>query len=231
MGKSRFDSARWPRTAALLALLALSLFLACAVWLQFARTDLDWVRATLSLYLHGPHGLLLRIAYCLLAVAILVLAAGLYAQMPVGPARRGLPVALFGVAGVGLAGVAIGDSWLPQSAPLLAPLVHGLSAQTAFLCVSVAMLVQAWCFGRAPDWRPGQRLAWYWAWLAFIALWVHVLWRGSPRGLGQKGVILLVVGWLLWVAWGMWRRSHKDSAETDGSSHNGAHLQHKDLSP
>lgn len=231
MRKDPSEGARWQRTGALLAVLALSAFVACVVWLQFARTDLDWVRATLSLYLQGPYGLLLRIAYCLLALAIIVLGVGLHAQMQAGPGRRGLPVALFGMAGIGLAGVAIGDSWLPGYAPLLAPLVHGLSAQTAFLCASVAMLVQAWCFGRDPGWRPRYRLAWYWAWGAFAALWLHVLWRGSPRGLGQKAVIALVVGWLLWVAWAVWRRPHKGSAETDGSGHNGAHLQRKDSCP
>ncbi|TGQ93958.1 DUF998 domain-containing protein, partial [Mesorhizobium sp. M4B.F.Ca.ET.203.01.1.1] len=45
------------RPAALLATAALLLFLATALWTQFVRTDLDWVRATLSLYLHGPWGL------------------------------------------------------------------------------------------------------------------------------------------------------------------------------
>lgn len=222
---------RRQRGAVLLVLAALLGFSGCAVWLQFERSDLDWVRATLSLYLHGPYGVLLRAAYCLLAVAITLLAIGLRAQMRPGPGRRGLPVGLFGMAGLGLAVVAIGDSWLPGYAPLLAPLVHGLAAQTAFLCASVAMLVQAWCFGRDPRWRARYALAWGWAWLAFIALWLHVLWRGSPRGLGQKLVIALVVGWLFWVGWALWRRLHKGTAETDGSGHNGAHLHNRDISP
>lgn len=44
------------RPAAVLALVALLLFVATALWTQFARSDLDWVRVTLSLYLHGPWG-------------------------------------------------------------------------------------------------------------------------------------------------------------------------------
>lgn len=54
------------RPAAVLALVALLLFVTTALWTQVARSDLDWVRATLSLYLHGPWGLALRAAYCLL---------------------------------------------------------------------------------------------------------------------------------------------------------------------
>lgn len=203
-----------PRPALVLAVvLALLAFSLIAIALQFARDDLDWVRATLSLYLHGPYGLLLRVAYCLLAMAIAALGVMLYRQAG-GPARRGLPAALFVVAGLALATVAIGDSWLPQHAPLLAPLLHGLAAQTAFLCVTVAMLLQAWCFGRDPCWQHQHRLAWWWAWVAFAGLWLHVLWRDSPRGLGQKLVIATVVGWLLLVALASWRRSRKETPET-----------------
>lgn len=213
-----------------LVLCALLLFSACAVWLQFARTDLDWARATLSLYLHGPHGVLLRAAYCLLAVAIGVLAWSLHAQL-CGPARRRLPPVLFSVAALGLATVAIGDSWLPTHAPLLAPLVHALAAQTAFLCVTVAMLLQCGCFGRDPRWRALSRWAWGWAWLSFAGLWLHVLWRAGPRGLGQKLVIALVVGWLLMVAIAAWRRLHKEPAETSGSGHNGRPIQSRETTP
>ncbi len=189
-------------------LAALLLFAATAAWLQIARTDLDWTRATLSLYLHGPHGLWLRGAYCVLAVAIVVLATALYAQAH-GAARRGLPLALFCVAGIGLATVAVGDSWLPQRAPALAPLVHALAAQTAFLCVTTAMLLQAWRFGRDRRWRGVHRLAWWWAWLVFAGLWLHVLWRDTPRGLGQKAVIALVVGWLALAALQLWRQPRR----------------------
>src|SRR5690606_41893115 len=108
--------------------------------------DRDGVGSTLSLYLHGPGGLWLRSAYCFLAVGVILLGGSLYAQLR-GAARRGLPVALFGMAGRGLAGVAICDSWLPASTPLLAPRVHGLSGQSAFRCVAAASLVRAWLSG------------------------------------------------------------------------------------
>ncbi len=202
------SGARGLRWSSGIALVALVSFLAIAMGTQFLRNDLDWVQATLSLYLHGPWGLALRTAYCLLALAILVLGVALY-RHSVGPRRSAAAALLFAWAALGLAGVAIGDSWLPHWAPLAWPLVHGVSAITAFLCASVAMLLQAWYLRREPGWRTTARLLWWWAWLAFVLLWMHVLWRGPPRGAGQKLVILAIVGWLLWLACSAWQRSRQ----------------------
>lgn len=191
---------------ALLTLVALAVFIATALWTQWARQDLDWVQATLSLYLHGPWGLALRSAYCVLALAIMLLAWSLHASS--GSCRRSLAAPLlFWVAALGLLGVAIGDSWLPERTPLLAPLLHGLAANTAFLCASVAMLLQSWYLRADPRWSRWARPAWWWAWLCFVLLWLHVVWRGPPRGAGQKLVIAAVVLWLLVVAAQQWRMS------------------------
>ncbi|MDW7600069.1 DUF998 domain-containing protein, partial [Stenotrophomonas maltophilia] len=57
-------------------------------------------------------------------------------------------------------------------------------------------------------------LLWGWAWLAFVLLWLHVLWRGGPpRGLGQKVVIVVIVGWLLYLALALYRRSRRTTAD------------------
>lgn len=202
------DAARRQGQVALLAIAGLVVFSATAVWTQWARPELNWVQATLSLYLHGPGGLALRGAYCALALAILLLAGLLHAGSS-SPRRSAAAPLLFGVAGLGLLCVAIGDSWLPQWAPLLAPLVHGLAANTAFLCVSVAMLLQSWYLRADPDWTRWAGAAWWWAWLCFVLLWLHVLWRGPPRGAGQKLVIAVLVVWLLGVAVQLWRQSRR----------------------
>lgn len=194
--------------AALAAVAALIVFSATALWLQWARQDLDWVQATLSLYLHGPGGLALRSAYCALAGAIMLLAWSLYAGSR-SPRRSSAAPLLFCVAGLGLMGVAIGDSWLPALAPLVAPLVHGLAAKSAFLCVSAAMLLQSWYLRADPLWLRWAALAWWWAWGCFVLLWLHVLWRGPPRGAGQKLVIAAVVVWLLGVALCQWRHARR----------------------
>ncbi len=195
---------------ALAAVAALLVFSATALWTQWARQDLDWVQATLSLYLHGPWGLALRSAYCVLAVAIMLLAWSLHAGSR-SPRRSGAAPLLFWAAALGLMGVAIGDSWLPGHAPLLAPLVHGLAANTAFVCVSVAMLLQSWYLRADPHWSGWAAPAWWWAWLCFLLLWLHVLWRGPPRGAGQKLVIAAIVLWLLVVALLAWRQSRRDA--------------------
>ncbi|MBO9874669.1 MULTISPECIES: DUF998 domain-containing protein [Xanthomonas] len=204
---------RWTRLAGAVALLLALLFLGVALALQVLRADLQWQQATLSQYLHGPGGLVLRTVYVLLAAAVMALAAGLYAQSP-PRARSGAPVLLFGGAALGLCGVAIGDSYLPQRAPLLAPLVHGLSAQTAFLCATSAMLLQsAWLRGQAA-WKGRAGPLLLLAVLAFAALWVHVLWRAPPRGLTQKLAIVLILAWLLPVAYRLWRPAPAAAAQS-----------------
>ena len=94
--------------AARLAILGALLFLAVAGGLQLVRDDLAWQQATLSQYLRGPYGLLLRTMYCLLAVAIVALAMGLYVQLA-PRARSAAPVLLLCTGALALTGVAIGD--------------------------------------------------------------------------------------------------------------------------
>jgi len=188
-----------------IALLALAGFIVAALSTQFLRDDLDWMQATLSLYLHGPGGLLLRLAYALLALALVLLGTGLFRHSR-GARRSGAAPLLFAMAALGLLGVAVGDSWLPTHAPLLWPLVHGVAANAAFLCASVAMLLQAWYLRCEPGWERTAVGLWWWAWLAFGLLWMHVLWRTPARGAGQKLVIAVIVAWLVAVAWAGWRR-------------------------
>ncbi len=47
-----------------------------------------------------------------------------------------------------------------------------------------------------------------------MLLWLHVLWRaGPPRGLGQKVVIAVIVGWLLYLALALYRRGRQAAAD------------------
>ncbi|TQU75199.1 DUF998 domain-containing protein, partial [Xanthomonas perforans] len=66
-------------------------FIGLVLVLQWLRRDLWWVDAQLSAYLHGPYGLLLRTAYCLLAASMAWLALGLYAAL--APAASPPPLA------------------------------------------------------------------------------------------------------------------------------------------
>jgi hypothetical protein len=187
------------------ALACTAAFALAAFALQFARGDLDWIRAPLSFYLVGPWGAALQAAYCALGVGLAALAAGLYRNSQ-AHARSGAPVLLFVAAGVALMVTALAHTNLPSRSPTLQGWLHGVAAQTAFLCVTTAMLLQAAWFRRDRFWRTHARGALSLAAVAFVAVWVLALWRAAPRGLAQKCVIAIIVAWLALAAWRLWRR-------------------------
>ncbi|UOV07287.1 DUF998 domain-containing protein [Pseudoxanthomonas sp. F37] len=184
------------RLAARLAILGALLFLGVAGGLQLVRDDLAWQQATLSQYLLGPYGLLLRTMYCLLAVAIVALAMGLYVQLA-PRARSAAPVLLLSTGALALAGVAIGDSWLPQVAPDFHRMFHPVCAITAFLCVVSGMVLQAWRFRLDAAWRHRFPLAATWSVACFVLLWVHALWPPAGHGWVQKLLVALIVSAML----------------------------------
>lgn len=190
--------ARWIARSGALAVAAGGAFLLWVLVLQLLRGDLSWTQAQLSLYLHGPYGLSLRVAYCLLALSMSLQAIALQASLS-PRARSGVVLGLFWASALGLASVAIGDSYLPRYAPNIAPAVHLLSAQAAFLCVIAAICLQSWYFGRDPRWHAHARRAGWLAAVAFAVLFAHVVLRWGPRGLGQKSAIVLIVAWLIGV--------------------------------
>ncbi|UXA52581.1 DUF998 domain-containing protein [Xanthomonas prunicola] len=187
---------RWSGHAGSIAATAGLAFIGLVLALQWLRSDLWWVDAQLSAYLHGPYGLLLRIAYCLLAATMAWLALGLYAAL--APAARSRTVlGLFWMAAVGLCMVSIGDSWLPELAPQAAAMVHVLSADMTFLCVIAAVLLQSWYFRRDPRWRAHFPAAFLLGWAAFAALLFHVTVTSAPLGISQKIAIVLIVVWMV----------------------------------
>ena len=188
--------ARWIARSGALAAATGSTFLLWVLLLQVMRGDLSWTQSQLSAYLHGPYGLSLRIAYCLLALSMTIQATALQASL-VPAARSGVVLGLFWMAALGLATVAIGDSYLPQYAPNAALSVHLVAAQGAFLCVIAAIGLQSWHFRADPRWRRHAAVAGGWGAVAFIVLFAHAVLRLGPRGLGQKSAIALIVMWLI----------------------------------
>ena len=183
-----------------IALTGLLVFGIVAVAVQVLRSDLDWMDAPLSFYLLDAHGhYWLQAAYVVLALALVSLGAGYYLALR-GGRRSAAPWLLFACAGIGLCVTALAHSNLPGRAPTLEGFVHGIAAQTAFLCVSVAMLLQSWWLRANPRWRPRFAPAFALALACFAGIWVDALWHGMPRGLEQRLVIALILAWLLLAA-------------------------------
>lgn len=182
-----------------IALVGLLAFSVVAVAVQVLRSDLDWMDAPLSLYLLDAYGHWLQTAYVVLALALASLGAGYYFALRDGR-RSAAPWLLFVCAGVGLCVTALAHSNLPGHAPTLEGFVHGTAAQAAFLCVSVATLLQSCWLRVGPRWRSRFPLAFALALAGFVAIWVDALWHGMPRGLEQRLVIGLILVWLILAA-------------------------------
>ena len=192
-------------TPARIALAGFLAFALCAVAVQCLRPDLDWYATPLSYYLFGPYGPLLQAAYVALATGTATLGVALYRALDPA-ARSAAPLLLFAVAAIGIVVTAFAYTDLPRTDPTFEGYVHGNAARTAFLCVTAAMLLQSWRFRADAAWRARFAPAFSLAALAFVLLWVHTLWRGSPRGFGQKIVVALIIAWLVLAASWLARR-------------------------
>lgn len=188
---SRLD----PRRIGTLSLAAVMLFALVCFAAQVVRSDLDWLRAPLSFYLLGEYGWVVKSVYFALGAALILVGLGYYRALTVS-ARSGAPLLLFVVAGLALDVTALADSSVRPDTYSLEAFVHGLAANTAFLCVTVAMLLQSARLRGDAAWQQRAAMAFTLAAVCFVALWVHVLWREAPRGLTQKIVILLILSWL-----------------------------------
>lgn len=191
----------WPG----MALVGITCFLIAAVALHLLRPDLDAVESQMSLYLVGPWGPLLQGAYAALGMAIATLAIGLYRALAL-PARSAAPVLMLVLAAVSLATTAYAWMDLPGVDASLEGLVHGISAQGAFLFATSGMVLQAMRLRHDAQWRRQSRWLLPWAIACFAAIWVLALWRDAPRGLAQKAVIAMIVGWLAATAALLWQR-------------------------
>jgi len=188
---SRLDT----RRLGTLSLVAVMLFTVVCFSAQVVRSDLDWLRAPLSFYLLGEYGWAVKSVYFALGTALILIGLGYYRALAAS-ARSGAPFLLFVVAGLALDVTALADSELRPGAYSLEAFVHGLAANTAFLCVTVAMLLQSARLRGDAAWRQRAVMAFTLAAVCFAALWLHVLWREAPRGLTQKIVIVLILSWL-----------------------------------
>lgn len=190
-------------SASWIAFVALAFALTAGA-LQWTRADLDPIAMPLSAYLRGPAGGWLRAAYYLMASALACLAwAGLLATQPAK--RSGLASVLFLVAALALPVVAVTVLYEHTPQEDLARLIHGLAAQTTFLCLVMGMLLLSLRWLRDARMQAGRNVGVVLASLAFVQMWVLALWKGLPPGLTQKALIVLILLWLGWAARQLWR--------------------------
>lgn len=183
------------------ALAGVLVFLLVCTAVQGLRADLDWIAAPLSFYLVDAYGLWVRLAYSALSLSLAAIGIGYYQALS-PQARSGAPLLLFVMAAAALATTAWAETNRPWLAPTFEGYVHGIAAQAAFLCTTVAMLLQSWRLRGDAQWRERFAIAFGLALAGFAAMWVHALWREAPRGLGQKVVVVLILLWLgLAAAW------------------------------
>lgn len=176
--------------AAAFAFFAVALF-ALVCGLAQLRPDLDPIAVPLSGYLTGDYGALVRLAYYILGAGIVALALTIRAYD-----RNGVRPALFALAGVALipvAATALVDPAGPDGE--LARYVHGIAAQTVFVVLTIAMLMQSFA------WRSRARIAL--AAACFVALVINRLLPALPRGAAQKLLIVLILLWLGAAAWSL----------------------------
>lgn len=187
------------------AVIGVLFFLAVAVLLQFLRTDYLWIKTPLSFYLLGPWNGWLHAGFFALAVAIALIAAGLYLDSPSG-ARSAATLLLFGVGAAGVVLTALAPTDVGSHLTLHGAL-HLIGAALAFLFTSTGMLLQSWYFRRHPRWRaifPGALTL---ALIEYLWLWFYALVRTPVNGLVQKITILLILAWLLGAARRLARRA------------------------
>lgn len=183
--------ATWPR----LALSSLGAFVLITVIVHLLRPDLDVVDDQMSLYLIGPWGHLLQTAYCVLSVGMLALVHGL--QRDLAPMARSRACrGLFVTAAVALCITAFAWMDMPEATVTLQGDIHHIAATTAFLCATMGIIWQAHTFGRDARWRRHRRWALPWGVLCFASLWAMGACPDTLNGLGQKAVIVLMLGWL-----------------------------------
>lgn len=191
----------WPRLAAA----GFAAFACATLALHLLRPELAAASSQMSLYLVGPWAFLLQAGYLALGLGMLALAVGIDRSLAAA-ARSAAPALVMALASLCLAITAFAQTDLPGGERSLQGLVHGLSAQGAFLFATTGLVLLAMRLRLDPRWRTPARWLLPWALACFAAIWVLALWRSAPRGLAQKAVIGLILGWLATACALLWQR-------------------------
>lgn len=188
------------RALGVVALIGVAAFAIACGAAQILRTDYSVLRTPLSFYVLGPYGSVVEASYFLLECGLVALGVGWYRALDRN-ARSAAPLLLFVIGAVALGVTAAEFTDVPDLPPTLHGFVHIFAAATTFICVTVAMLLQAWRLRLDPRWRPRFKSAFALAAITFVALWIYALVKPIPRGLAEKVVVALILLWLWRAAW------------------------------
>ena len=205
------------RRIALASCIGVAMFVVACTAAQFLRSDLDWTKAPLSFYLVGPGGWVVKVAYLALSVSLVGIGTGFHRSLETVTRSR-LPMLLFMISGIALAVTALSDTATRHGDGSLHARIHLLAAATTFLCVTTAMLLQSWRLRDDARWRPAFGFAFALAVAAFAGLWIYTLSHVLPKGLMQKSVIALILAWLGWAAFALWRMAARQDHGAERSA-------------
>lgn len=192
------------RAFGIVGLVGFAAIIVICLTVQFLRTDLDWIKTAMSVYVIGPYGTWVQASFFAPAPGIALLGIGWYRTLN-RRARNLVPLVLFVIAAVALCVMAANVADTTPHPVTEHGLIHQWAAFATFVCITTAMLVQSWlmhrdirCSGRCPA-------ALTIAAIAVVFFWIYALIKPIPRGLGEKVVIALVLLWLWRAAWWLLR--------------------------
>ncbi|MGH8234263.1 MAG: DUF998 domain-containing protein [Rhodanobacteraceae bacterium] len=188
------------RALGAIALIGVAIITIVCLAVQFLRTDLDWVTVQMSLYVNGPYGGLVRASFFAPAPALIALGVGWYLALR-KQARCIVSLALFVTAAIALCFVGGFAADATAQAVTVHGAIHEWAAFATFVCATSAMALQSWWLRLDPNWRGHFPSAFGVAAIAIVYFWVYALFKPIPRGLGEKGVIALVLLWMWRAAW------------------------------
>ena len=171
--------------------------------LHVVSPDLEPRSSRLSQYANGPHGYLMTLAFLVLGIGMLMLAAALRSQRE----RRRVPWSVH--AGVAVAGAGMVISGFvatdPGSANSMREGIHSLASGLASVAVVGTALV--WLIAgrlRSPlDWQPSRLGAACAVAATALAVASPLLHRSSWTGLSQRSLWVALLCWLFAVVWSL----------------------------
>lgn len=167
--------------------------------LHVIRRDIDPLTQSASLYVHGPWGFLMTVAFLALAAGMGVASFALVREGPRGRATR-IGAVLLGLVAVAFVVVAIFPADASGNVDTTSGAVHNLGGAASVLLGAVGAIVVSATFGKDARWRSARGLALTLAILIPLAMVATILAPSSVEGAIERFVPLAMCAWLLVVA-------------------------------